>query len=450
MAMRRRTIGGVAVAIALAVVVLAVSLLDRQGGTQLERGDTDGELLEAIRTGDIAALAAYLSSGGSPDRRIDVFGRSMSLLRTAVIDREEEIALRLLDAGVDPESSDVSLQEVGRNGLSRLLDRMLAMQPVESEPVSYTGIIDAALNGYYDTVQVYLSYATDRDAWASELNGAFGGALIAGYDDVARLLVERDSPLDEGLHVAARFSSPGVIRYLLSEGLTVDAALVLPPEEADQPQRAIEFAWRRYQEESAFFGALPADSHVHWFRNDDASYVLFELMRVGSSLDAVSMDAPRDGLREMAGLAGAERLVYAARAGFYDVAEETLSTAFQYLPQDLRSALMMALRKDHDDIARLLIRSGAPVDGGPLHVASAASSPGMVRFLIGQGADPNERYEGRSPLEFWLERNVTEDPELILHELVSAGADACWLVAFQDELPGLSVDVLRHSAPACW
>jgi len=101
MAIRRRTIGGVAVAIALAVVVLAVSLLDRQGGTQLERGDTDGELLEAIRTGDIAALAAYLSSGGSPDRRIDVFGRSMSLLRTAVIDREEEIALVALHVNLD-------------------------------------------------------------------------------------------------------------------------------------------------------------------------------------------------------------------------------------------------------------------------------------------------------------------------------------------------------------
>jgi len=116
----------------------------------------------------------------------------------------------------------------------------------------------------------------------------------------------------------------------------------------------------------------------------------------------------------------------------------------------LRSAVIEALRNDHDDVARLLLLNGAPVDGGVLHVASSSSSPGIVRYLLSLGADPSERINGASPLEAWLADRVTNDPEFNLHELIVGGADACWLVSRRAELPGLSPMVLRDSAPQCW
>lgn len=412
---------------------------------------TDDKLLEMIRRSDLAAVQAYLNDGGAPDRKIDVYGRPMSLLQAAVFDREEDIALALVQAGAELQASGVTLQDVGVNGLDRLLTEVLPSMAFGGDgPLRDTGIVNAAGNGYYDTVGVYVARAAGGEGWATELNRAIGIALAAGYDDVARFLLENGASLDEMLHVAARFSSPGMVRYLLSRGLDPNEALALPPDAEPPERRPIEFAWKRYLEEMDYYDSLPADSYVSSYRSDDVAYVLYELARAGATFDIDGFsEVARDGIAELSSLRGRERLLLAARAGFYNTVDQVLSSD-SFSAADLRDALLVALRTDHDDIARRLLLAGAPANGGSLHVAASASSPGLVRYLLSNGADIDELYEGRSPLQFWLEQNVTEDAALILHELIVAGADACWLVDRQDELPGASVDMLTHSTPACF
>jgi hypothetical protein len=414
--------------------------------------ESDAEILEAIRRSELGAVQEYLSQGGSPDRRIDVYGRSMSILKAAVLDREQAIALSLMDAGANVQASGVMIQVVGLNGLNRVLDRMLTALP-GTATIEHTGVMQTALNGYYDTVEVYVRHSTGSEGeWATEFNRAAGAAMVAGYDDVARLLLQSGANLDEMLHVAARFSSPGMIRYLLARGMDPEEALILPADDYSSERTPIEFAWKRLKEETDFYETASDNPSIEFLRNGDAAYVLFELSRAGAHLEDVDIsDVARDGLAEVRALDEEERLIAAARAGYYEVVEGlVVSDGTVGTRETLRDAVLAALENDHDDIARLLLVSGAPPDGGALHIAAAASSPGMVRHLLRLGADPSERYRGRLPLQFWLERNATEDPEFILHELIVSGVDACWLVEFEGDLPGLSRDILEHSAPECW
>lgn len=433
--------------IGLALIIFVV--IERRN---LTNDVDDASLLESIRWGDLDSIREYLARGGSVDRSIDVYGRSMPLLRVAVTDREEEIALALLDAGADIEASDVTTQQVARSGLNRILERILDASEAGQENVGYFGVLDAALNGYYDTVEIFVARAEGRgDASATEFGEGAGAAMLAGYDDVARLLLQNTDDIDEMLHVAARFSSPGLIRYLVSRGLDANGVLDLPDDDYATERTPIAFAWKRYVEENLYFDSVPVESHQWKFRNEDATHVMYELLSVGAvATNDEIVDAARNGAAGLEGARDGGRLEEAARFGYYDIVEQMLSTNDGLTADDLRSAVIVSLMTDHDDIARLLLGSGAPVDGGPLHIASAASSPGMVRYILALGADPAERYEDMLPVEYWLEESVTEDPELILHELITGGAEVCWLTDVSADLPGLSADILMHSAPDCW
>ena len=424
-------------------IVLWHVLLERQGAEY-----TDSALYKGIRTNDMELIERYLAAGGDANRSIEVGnGEFWPMLKVALYDREEDIALALLRGGGDFDASGVQLYQVAREGMPRVLEHLFDFGLVRFE-IPDVGLPSAAANGFYDVIEVLLRRASDRDLgepWQMEMNRAAGSAMLARYDDVARLLLESTADLTHRLHVATRFSSPGIIRYLLSRGVDPSEAL---PEDPIVPERTpMDFARRRYEElQLALADGINRENH-------DATRVIYELMRAGvAASDPDFLSIAENGVAEIERIREpATRLVAASRLGYYDVA---LGLAQNYgdilSEQSLRQALVMAFRHDHDDIARMLLASGAPVSGGALHEAARASSPGMVRFLLASGADPLERVNGLTPVEAWRDNPTTSDPGLVLHELIRGGAEVCWLVEYADDLPGVAGTILRDSATHCW
>jgi hypothetical protein len=421
------------------------------------------DIYQSIRRGNLSEIEAYLANGGDPDLRLIVpNGEEWPLLKIALVDREEDVALRLLEAGADLPSSEMlrgGFGDAANDGLIKVLEYLLARDTTALPPGSSYGISGAisgaAFRGYYDAVELLLDHIdTEESDWRTTLRvGAFA-AMAIGYDDVALLLTEGGADLDQVLHVAVRYSSPGMIRYLLGRG--ADPMAPLPPDPTlpeDWPRTPIEFAFQRWREQGYIDAAVVNDGSAlpEEYRDRDAALVLFELIRAGATLDGAA-DAALDGIRELTMLERpSERLVTAARLGFLDVVQSLLSGEPGMISRDdLRQAVVVALQKDHDDIARWLLASGAPADGGPLHVAAAASSPGMVRYLLQLGADPSEEFLSKTPLEYWLEIQATADKAGILHELVVGGADACWLVDHWDDFDSLVQSRLKNSAASCW
>ncbi len=405
-------------------------------------------MYKGIRTNDMELIERYLAAGGDANRSIEVGnGEFWPMLKVALYDREEDIALALLRGGGDFDASGVQLYQVAREGMPRVLEHLFDFGLVRFE-IPDVGLPSAAANGFYDVIEVLLRRASDRDLgepWQMEMNRAAGSAMLARYDDVARLLLESTADLTHRLHVATRFSSPGIIRYLLSRGVDPSEAL---PEDPIVPERTpMDFARRRYEElQLALADGINRENH-------DATRVIYELMRAGvAASDPDFLSIAENGVAEIERIREpATRLVAASRLGYYDVA---LGLAQNYgdilSEQSLRQALVMAFRHDHDDIARMLLASGAPVSGGALHEAARASSPGMVRFLLASGADPLERVNGLTPVEAWRDNPTTSDPGLVLHELIRGGAEVCWLVEYADDLPGVAGTILRDSATHCW
>ncbi len=424
-------------------IVLWLLLLERQSVE-----DTDSALYESIRTSEIASIERYLAAGGDPNRMIEVGnGEFWPMLKVALYDQEEEIALALLRGGGDFAASGVQLFDVAREGMPRVLEHLFDFGLVKFE-IPTVELPYVALNGYYDVIEVLLRYASDSglgEAWQKELNRAAVAAMATGYDDVARLLLESTADLTHTLHGAVRFSSPGMVRYLLSRGVDPTAEL---PEDPLVPERTpMDIARRRYEEMQ-----LALADGMEW-EGQDAARVIYELMRAGVAADDSDLPSiAEDGIAEIERIQGpAMRLGAASRLGYYDVALQIVQSDDEFINErSLRQALMMALRHDHDDIARMLLSSGAPVSGGALHEAARASSPGLVRFLLANGADPLEQVDGLTPVETWRDNPTTSDPALVLHELIRGGAEVCWLVEHADELPGFAGTTLRNSATHCW
>jgi hypothetical protein len=273
--------------------------------------------------------------------------------------------------------------------------------------------------------------------------------MLAGYDDVARMLIDAGARSAAMLHFAARFSSAGMVRYLIANGAD-PMQVVEPPVAVVRERTPLDFAWKRYKEHAAE-EQQGGFSAAKYLRNEDAEYVLFELLRAGAQTsDAELRAAARDGLAEIAATPVDAQLTAAARIGFIDVVADLLDRDTRWTALTLREAVIAALKNDHDDIARMLLEHGAPIDGGVLHVAANASSAGLVRYLLRKGANPAERVDGKTPVQWWLEKNSTQGPEFVLHELIVGGADVCWLRTHERELWGLSAMILKGSAPQCW
>ncbi len=441
--MTKRHVMGVLCGGALIGIVLWLVLVEQQGVEY-----TDSALYEGIRTSDIASIERYLTAGGDPNRSIEVGnGEFWPMLKVALYDREEDIAIALLRAGGDFDASGVQLYQVTRGGMTRVLEHLIDFGLVRFD-IAVVGLGGAALNGYYDVVEVLLRLASDRDlgaAWQMQMNRAAGAAMAVGYDDIARLLLESTADLTHTLHGATRFSSPGMIRYLLSRG--VDPTQALPEDPIVLERTPMDFARRRYED----LQLMLADGIEP--ENRDVVRIIYEFMRAGVAADDSDLlSIAEDGVAEIGRIQEPDmRLVAASRLGYYDVALGLVQSDGNLIgEQSLRQALVMAFRHDHDDIARMLLASGAPVSGGALHEAARASSPGMVRFLLASEADPLERVGGLTPVEAWRDNPTTSDPAPVLRELIRGGAEVCWLVEYADDLPSYAGVVLRNSATHCW
>jgi ankyrin repeat protein len=406
-------------------------------------------LSESIRRGDLEAVRRYLSSGGSPDAEVlvETSGWRITLLKEAIFDRETAIALALLDGGANFKASGARLIDVGANGMTELVNRLLP-EASDDNP-ALTGIGTAAGHGYFDTVQSFIRFTEGRrtDKWLRAFGDAAGSAMLGGYDDVARALIDAGGRTPDMLHGAARFSSPGMVRYLLANGLDPtevhDSGIAVIKE-----RTPLDFAWKSYKDRVELARDV-GSSDTEYLRGHDAEYVMFELLRAGAQTnDPELRAAARDGLAEIRAEPADAQLELAARIGFIDVVADLLKREVRWTNQAMREAVVAALQTDHDDIARMLLENGAPVDGGVLHAAANASSPGLVRYLLRKGANPAERLDGKTPVESWLENNSAQDPGYVLHELIVGGADVCWLR--RRRLEGFSAVILKDSAPQCW
>jgi len=371
----------------------------------------------------------------------------MSLLKEAIYDRETAIARLLLDHGADFGTSGATLGDVAANGMTELVE--LLLPEADTDDFLLTGVSRAAGSGYFDTVQIYIRFTEGRrtDEILRALAGAAGSAILGGNDDVARALFDAGGIPPAILHGVSRFSSPGMVRYFLAKGFD--------PSEIDEPdfegireRTPLDFAWTHYRDRVSM-AEEPGARNAEYLRGHDAEYILFELLRAGAETDNSELLAvARDGLAEISAAPPDDQLTLAAHIGFIDVVADLLERDAGWADQAMREAVIAALLSDHDDVARLLLESGAPVDGGVLHAAANASSAGLVRYLLRNGANPTERVDGRTPVEAWLEDNSSQDPFYVLHELIVGGADVCWLR--ERGLQGFNASFLRNSAPECW
>lgn len=407
-------------------------------------------LWEAIRHGQVSEIEDYLASGGDPNARVsrpDNEEYNWPLLQIALFDREEAIALALLRAGARFGDLNVDIDLIVGEGLPEFLSELFEVEPQLLAKASRRRqqelLYPAASKGYYQVVEVILAHArTLNVAWdADVLSEAVARALDARQDDIARMLLQAGARPDGSvMHLAARSSSPGMIRFLVSLG--ADVSSELSQEEGAELRTPLDFAKRRYQnnrDEQRYIARL----------------VIFELIRAGAAdRSTIPEDVPLDGLKALERQDGlSETFIEAARLGYFEVVEAALATA-RIDEGTLREALSVAFRSLHNDIARLLIDRGVPIDGGPLHAAAAGNSPGLVRLLFDLGADANEIVDGETPVQSWWERARVQylraAGDYVLHELIKGGADVCWLKDEEQRLSTIAANFLHDTATECW
>jgi hypothetical protein len=246
------------------------------------------------------------------------------------------------------------------------------------------------------------------------------------------------------LRVAARDGSPGMVRTLLELG--VDPSARLPENEVDptvNARTAMEYAWKRYNSASS--------------QREPARLIMLALVEAGArNEDAVTRKplAPLDILGAESGSAPpAERLLTAARYGFVDEAAVLLRNP-GFDARIRGEAARIALEEQQNDVARLLIDSGVPANDGILHSAARGNSPALVRLVLSLGADPKLEIERLTPIQHWWARQqrgfIGLGGHYVLHELIRAGAPACWLRDQESSLDAVTQMFLRSDAAECW
>jgi ankyrin repeat protein len=125
-------------------------------------------------------------------------------------------------------------------------------------------------------------------------------------------------------------------------------------------------------------------------------------------------------------------LVLAVIAGEVDRVREMYAAGVSVTEPDQYGWLPIhrAAANDRDDIIRLLIAWGSPLEATgterwtPLHLASVSRSPRAVRALLEAGADIQARSAfGQTPLHLAVGPTVTQPLLETVRVLVSAGAD---------------------------
>jgi ankyrin repeat protein len=148
-------------------------------------------LVDAVRAGDVEAVAAMLQEGQPPDGRVE----GSTALYTAAAQGQTDVALLLLKRGADPNL---------RSG----------------DQTEGTPLCAAACHGYLEIVCGLLAFGADanlrEDDWWTPLRWA----AAHGHVEVARALLDAGADPDLGapLAEAARRGSLGVARVLLEHG----------------------------------------------------------------------------------------------------------------------------------------------------------------------------------------------------------------------------------------
>jgi hypothetical protein len=338
--------------------------------------------------------------------------------------------------------------------MDQALTVVLADKATSAELPEIKSAIDSTVSvGYYDATEVLLVHlrsttgSTDVSLW-----DAMNLAISGRHDDIARLLLEYSAPASgAALRAASLRSSPGLVRHLLTLGADPFEQYRDPlgPTRRRDGFTAIEYAWDGYE------GGTPSQQQI-------AAFKIHDLMAAGATsgrFDAQSLAIDGDSL--LAGIAEpSDKLLRAAEWGMYDAVRGLLSAQTVRDPEVLTRATVLAIDAQWNDVARLLLESGAPAHGGPLQRAARKQSPGLVRYLLQLGADPNESVGGYTAAQYWWTSDPGSsekrprgggNPE-ILYELIAAGADVCWLGEHRDELAenNQNLSTLLNTASKCW
>jgi ankyrin repeat protein len=418
------------------------------------------DLYDAIARSNLPAVLEYLDRGGNPNAvpaqspGIAVPGQrstpSWPLLQIAIYDREEDIALALVDNGADFALLRQSLGLVASQGMPRLFAAIIEKDSgrlLNASPIEQAGILQGPISGgYFQSLEAVLTAARQHDySWDRR---AFGEAAARAVDehhyDLARMLYAEGAPVESyAIRLAARNGSPGIAQLLLALGADPNARL---EEHRVNPglgaRTAMDYAWIRFD----------AARTIH--EREVAALVMYELTRGGASPVAGRPEnIAADGVRLLNSISDPDqRLIQASRLGFFDIAEAIVQSNLASRDA-LREATSVALQSLNNDIAILLIRNGSPVDGGPLHAAAAGNSPGIVRELLALGADPAEVLGDETPVQRWWsrtkEREFGFDGDLVLHELINGGANACWLSDHSDEFDVGAAGIMYGTATRC-
>jgi ankyrin repeat protein len=415
--------------------------------------EADIGLYDALRTQQLEPLQTFLADGGDANGVIENTPMGVvTPLKVAVYGQSEKLAIVLLRAGARKDLAGLSLSDFASKGMDQALAMLLKDKGSSADSEELRGAIETSVSfGYYGATEVLLTHLRDTNGSPTvSLSDALNLAIGRGYDDIARLLLEHGAPASgAALRAASLRSSPGLVRFLLSRGADFSEQYRDPLGEGRRRNgyTAIEYAWDGYQRGTS------AQQRI-------ATFKIHDLMAAGADstkFDVQSLAVDGDSL--LAAITEpSEKLVRAAEWGMYDAVRASLSAIRE--PEALRTATIVAIDARWDDIARLLLESGAPPDGGPLHMAVRRSSPGLVRYLLELGADPNESVAGFTAAQYWW-KNDPGSPEKgplgggtpeILYELIAAGADVCWLGAHRDELAehSTSLSTLLNAGSKCW
>lgn len=171
-----------------------------------------------------------VGGGGSPRLPIEVAVERYSAARSPL---DQDVAQLIVNELLDHYHYDDWLMQqaaaIAWDGREYL--NQLASESTER------ALVAAARLGYYEVVRSLFTELDARgftkEARSQLLDEAVKTALVARHDDIARWLVDQGAPTDSGLlHYAARRSSAGMVRHLLSlgadplaqfEGLTPEA-----------------------------------------------------------------------------------------------------------------------------------------------------------------------------------------------------------------------------------
>lgn len=360
-----------------------VSSRDRDGVTERTGRASRGSggplppLLAAAGSGDLAEVRRLLAERGT-DPEVGVAGRGTPLIRAAA-GGHVEIVRELLDAGADPDGTEVAgdwSREVQRSPLGAaargghlevarlLLDRGATVDL--APPGDATPLILAARHGHPEMAEMLL----DSSGGGADPNRTVPGdgapliaAAAAGEVEVARALLDRGADPDvwvEGdespLFHAVGNGDREMVRLLLERGADPDAE------------------W-------------PGDGNALIQAAGGGRDDLVELLlEAGAEVDRGAVGDGNPLIQAAArGDAGTVRALL-ARGADPDAAVEGDG-----------NPLIAAAAGGHLEVLRLLVESGGdvdrivPGDENPLIQAAANGHLEVVRYLLERGADPNVR-----------------------------------------------------------